>query len=338
MDPLGNSVTVSEPMLIIQNGYITQQVTEGYFIADKVFQRIPTEKRSGSYFTWDSADWLRTGAKERAPMTRSEGGGFRTAPGPQWYCRVYAFHTLLDRQTERELIESGVSDPRATKTRFVTRQLLLKRELLFADTYFNAAAWNFSRVGVPTGPTGTEFLQFDDADSDPIGVINDAIEDVAAATQLELNVMVMPRKVRRRLLENPQVLSRMEAIAPATGEPVADDALLAKLFNIPAENFLVAKGYYNAAAEGLTKDVQPIYGNHILLAHRSNVPDIEEPTAGVILPWTGYLDGDAGFDGNAVYEIDQPDIKGVKIEGEMAFDMRVMSADLGFFLQDVISG
>jgi hypothetical protein len=336
MDPLGNSVTVSEPLLIIQNGYIQRTLAADYYIADKVFQRIPTTKRRGSYYTWDAGDWLRSEAQERAPMTPSEGGGFRTAAGPEFYCRVYAIHTLLDTQTEAELIESGISDPRATKTRWVTRMLLLKRELLFADTYFTDSAWNFTRAGVDAAPTGTEFLRFDEDDSDPIGVFGDAIEDMAAATQLEPNVAIIPRRVKRRLLNNPQIIDRMKAIAPKTGVPVATDALLSEVLEIPT--ILTPKAYYNAAAEGLTKNMLPIYGNHILLVHRSGVEDVEEPTAGVILPWTGYMDGDAGFDGNTVYEIEDPHTKSVKIEGEMAFDMRVTSADLGFFLSDVISG
>lgn len=335
MDPLGTSVTVSEPMLIVQNGYIQEQLDADFFIADKVFQNIPTARRSGTYYTWDSADWLRSEAHERGPGAISEGGGFKTAAGPQYYCRVYAIHTTLDAQTEQELVENGIADPRATKTRWVSRQLLLKKELLFADTYFVSSAWNFTRAGVAASPSGSQFLRFDDAASDPIGVVTSAIEDMAAATQLDPNVMILPRPVRRKLLNNPQVIDRMKAIAPKTGVAVATNALLAELFEI--DNIITPKGYYNAAAEGLTKNIQPIYGKHILLAHRSNVADVEVPTAGFIIPWTGYMAGDAGMMGNVVYEIDDPHKKGVKIEGEMAFDMRVASADLGFFLSDVIS-
>lgn len=336
MDPLGNIVEVSEPMMIVQNGFIKAQLDADYFIADKVFQRIPTTRRSGSYWTWDSGDWLRSEAKERGPATESEGSGYKTVAGPQYYCRVYAIHKDQDMQTEAEQRTNGIADPRATATRWVTRQLLLKKELLFADTYFNAAAWNFSRIGVASGPTGTQFTRFDAASgSDPIGVIGDAIEDMAAATQLEPNVMVMPRRVKRRLLNNTQIIDRMKAIAPKSGIAVSTDRLLAELFEI--DNFIVPKGYYNTAAEGATKSLSPIYGNHILLAHRSGVEDVEEPSAGFIFPWTGYLEGDAGMDGNAVYEIDVPLKKSVRVEGEMAFDMRVASADLGFFLQDVIT-
>lgn len=334
MDPLGNIVEVSEPMLIIQNGFIRQQLDADFFIADRVFQRIPVQRRRGSYWTWDSGDWLRSEAKERGPATESEGGGYKTQAGPEYYARIYAIHKDLDRETEAEQVSNGVSDPRATATRWVTRQLLLKKELLFADTYFNAAAWNFSRTGSAT-PTGDDFLFFDDEDSDPIGVIGDAMEDMAAATQLEPNVMVMPRRVKRKLLNNAQVIDRMKAIAPKTGIAVSTDRLLQELFEV--ENFIVPKGYYNTAPEGRTKSLSPIYGNHILLAYRSGVADVEEPTAGFIFPWEGYMDGTAGEDGNAVYEIEMPLKKSVRIEGEFALDMRVASADLGFFLEDVIS-
>lgn len=336
MDPLGTSVTISEPMLIVQNAFISAQQEAGYYIADQVFQRIPTERRYGTYYTWDAGDWLRSEAQERAPATRSEGGGFRTGPGPQYYCRVYAIHTLLDAQTESELTASGISDPRAQKARWVTQQLLLKKELLFADTYFVSSAWNFSRSGSAT-PSGSDFLFFDDEDSEPIEIFQDAIEDMAAATGgLEPNVAILPRRVRRKLLNNPQIIDRMKAIAPKTGVAVTTNELLQELLEIPT--ILTPRGYYNAAPEGRAKDLQPIYGNHVLLVHRSNTADVMEPTAGAIFPWTGYLDGDAGMDGNAVYEIDQPDIRGVKIEGEMAFDMRVMAGDLGYFLEDAISG
>jgi hypothetical protein len=336
MNPAGADVQVSIPLRIVQNAFLQQQLDQNFFIADKVFGRVPVQLKRANYRTWDIADWLRADAQRRAPGTESAGGGYRETEAPLYNCYVTAFHKDLDEQTEAELIANGNPNPRATDTRYVTRQLLMRRELDFHDSYMTTGVWGADWQGVATPSAATDFDYWNDSASTPIDIVAEIVDDIIAATGMVPNTMLMSRRVRRALRRNAQIISEAHAIAQRTGEPLPTDALLADLFEIP--NIIVSNGYYNTAAEdtAMTKTIVPIFNNMVWIGYVEPTADLEMPSAGRIFTWDGYNNGDSGFDGNGVYEIPMPTTKSVRIEGELAYDMRVVAPELGVLLSTVL--
>jgi hypothetical protein len=52
--------------------------------------------------------------------------------------------------------------------------------------------------------------------------------------------------------------------------------------------------------------------------------------------WTGYVDGmnDLGF---ATSRFDMQHLKSTRVEGECAFDQKLVSADMGYFFSDIVA-
>ena len=79
-----------------------------------------------------------------------------------------------------------------------------------------------------------------------------------------------------------------------------------------------------------------MYGKDALLLYVPARPGLKTPSAGYIFAWSGMLG--AGAFGTRMVRIPIP-LKGngaERIEGEMAFDMKVVSADLGTFFHDIV--
>lgn len=341
MNPVGNEVPVNIPLTLVQSAYIQAQIRAGYFIADQVFPRVPVKQKRANYNVWDVDNWLRADAQRRAPGTESVGGGYTMSQNPLYNCYVTAFHKDLDAQTEAEQLANGIQNPRETATRYVTRQLLLRREMDFASAYMTTGVWGTDLTGHATLNTGSNFIYFDDSTSTPIDIIGELIEQMVHDTGFAPNTLVTTRRVRRALRRNAQIRAEAHAIAPKTGEALPTDLLLQELLEI--DRIIVAQAVYNAAAEGETRNIQSIYGNDLLLCYvdpeaaNTQNGDLNVPSAGYIFPWTGYKAGQAGFDGNATYEIPMPLTQSVRVEGEMAYDMRITSPLMGIYLHNVLT-
>lgn len=330
MNPVGSDLLVNIPLTLISSAYI-EGANE--FIADQVFGVIPVQKRSGTYYTFDIDSWYRTEAQERAPATESVGSGFTISQAPLYNCRVYAFHKDVDDITRAEQDANGIFDLDAVSTRFVTRQLLLKRELVFANAYMVPSVWGKTVTGTSGSPTyGTSFKYFSDAASTPIDEIGNAVEDIRELTGLAPNVFVITPRIKRALRRNPQLLDAAKSIAPYTGDPRVTDQLLAELLEV--EKIVVARTIVNSAPEGATKSMGPLYGKNALLVYASSEPSTQNPSGGYIFSWTGYPGAD--YSGNRVSSFRIPEIRSDRIEGEIAFDARIVAPDLGRFYQNVI--
>jgi hypothetical protein len=60
-----------------------------------------------------------------------------------------------------------------------------------------------------------------------------------------------------------------------------------------------------------------------------------QPSGGYIFSWTGYLG--AGPAGNRIKRFRIEQIASDRIEGEMAFDAKLVAPDLGVFFEDAVS-
>jgi hypothetical protein len=63
-------------------------------------------------------------------------------------------------------------------------------------------------------------------------------------------------------------------------------------------------------------------------------PSLKMPSAGYIFAWTGLL-GAAAY-GNRMKRIPMPMLDAERIEGEMAFDLKIVASDLGYMFADAV--
>jgi len=300
------------------------------FIADKVFPMIPVQKQSDLYFIYSRADFLRDEAQERAVGTESAGGDYNVTQSDPYFCRVYAFHKDVNEQERVNADEPLTPDKDATE--FVSQKLLIKREVLWASTFFKAGIWGKDIAGVASSPVaGTSTLQWNLAASDPVDVVKNESTAMQEATGFRPNTMVCSPYVRDALLVHPDVIDRIKY----TQKGIASEALIAELLGV--DNFYVANAIYNSAAKGAAESTKFIMGKHALLCYAEKNPGLKKPSAGYIFTWKG-LKG-AGAFGNRVVRIPMPWLgeDTERIEGEMAFDMKKIAADLGVMFTDIVA-
>ena len=303
------------------------------FIADKVFPVIGVQKQSDTYFVYNRDDFFRDEAALRAKGTESAGGDYDVEQAPPYFARKWAFH--MDVTEEDRVNADDPLKPNQDATEFVSQKLLLRRENLWAQKCFTTGVWGKEIQAVDTAPTGDQILQFDNAASDPISVITGQNTNMAERTGYKANTLVLSPHVFNALKNHPDILDRIKY----TQKGIVTLDLLASLFEV--ENVYVPWAVQNTGARGTGSANNPtplsfVMGKHALLMYVEKNPGLKKPSAGYTFAWTG-LKG-AGAFGNRVVRIPMPwlGMDTERIEGEMAFDLKVVGADLGTFLKDVV--
>ena len=155
------------------------------------------------------------------------------------------------------------------------------------------------------------------------------------------NALVLSPFVLRGLLLNAEIVS---AFQYTTAGAVPDLVALAKcLFaNLTAHGVLeiprvlVAGGTATTSAEGVADTFAYIVGKVALLAYLNPRPSLRAPSAYYTFSWKGLLGANAF--GGRIKDFEIPQIAVPhRVEGEMAFDIRKVAADLGQFFAAAVS-
>lgn len=300
---------------------------ESSFIADKVFPRIPVKKQSDVYFVYNKGDFFRDEAKVRAGAAESVGGDYGVEAADPYYCRVHAFHKDVTEQDRANYDEPLDADTDAAD--FVTQKMLIRREMEWAKKFFKPTVWTTEVTGVATDPKAEEVLKFSDPMSDPIRVITNQAIDMASKTGFKPNTLVLSPRVFYALKNHEDILDRIKY----TQKGIVTNDLLATLFEV--DNVYTAWGVVNTADQGEEDNIGFIMGDHALLCYVNPRPSIKQPSAGYIFTWTGLMGASAY--GSRIVRLPM-DILGLgteRIEGEVAFDPKVIAQDLGVFFKDI---
>lgn len=313
--PTSRDVHIDQPLTNIAVAYMQ---SESNFIASRVFPVVPVLKQTDKFWKYTKGDWFRVDAKERAPGTESAGGGFELTTD-DYLCKRYGMHKDVDDDTRANADQPINVDRDATE--YVTRQLMLKREKLWAAKYFTTAVWG-SPDFVPT-------TLWDSTGSDPVGDIDTQGDAIEQLTGYRPNVLVVGPAVHTVLKNHADVLDRIKY----TQRGIVTEELLAAIFGV--EKYLVARAVENTAAEGQNATMARMFGKHCLLAYAAPTPGIMQPSAGYTFAWTGLLG--AGATGIRIKRFRIDEIESDRVEGDLAFDMKVVGSDLGKFFNGVIS-
>lgn len=317
--PTKSDVHVNKPLTSISIAYLQDQ---NEFVASKVFPNIPVRKQSDVYFTYPRGDWFRTDAQKRAPATESAGSGFRVGTD-NYLCDVQALHDDVDDQMRANSDEPLEPDRDATE--FVTRGMLLRREKDFMGSYFTTGIWTGSTTGTDIVP-GT---LWDVATSTPIANIRAEIGAMKKKTGFRPTKLTLAEDVWNVLQDNADFLDRISV----NQRKIVTTDLLAAVLGL--DEVLIAGGIENTANEGATDVMAWLATKDALLTYSPARPSRRMPSAGYTFSWTGYLG--AGQDGLRISRFRMQQLRADRVEGEMAYDQKLVAADLGVFFNGVIS-
>jgi hypothetical protein len=299
------------------------------YIAAKVFPMVPVMKQSDRYFMYKKEDWFRDDAEERALGTESAGGDYEIDNTPTYFCKKYSYHKDVFEEDRANSDDPLTPDTDATD--FVTDKLLLRREIAWAATYFVAGVWSTEYDGVAAAPAAGQFLQWNDASSTPIENVTEAATAIQETTGKRPNKLVIGQRVFDALKNHPDILDRIKY----TQKGVVSVDLLAMLFEV--DTVLIAGAVKNTAKKGQDASMGFVFGKSALLCYTVARPSLKTATAGYIFAWKGLMGANAY--GGRIMRIPTPLLgEGAeRIEGEMAWDMKVVAADLGAFFATAVA-
>lgn len=324
--PGRGDVHVDRPLTNVSLAFIQQAAA---FIADRAFPRLPVQKQSDLYFRYDRGYFNRAEMAKRAPGVESAGANYKLDTD-SYAAEVWALHHDIADQI-RANADSPISLDRDA-TELLTLQGLLRKEKEWAATHFITSVWTGEKAGHASTNDATNFVYWDVATSTPIENVRAAITAVHEITGFRPNRMVLGRKVFDALLDHPDIVGRIDR-GQTVGTALVMRENLAALFEL--DEILVMNSVENTANEGATNVHSFIGGQNALLVYTPPTPGLMVPSAGYTFTWNGLLGGGALATRISRFRVDL--LKSDRIEIEMAFDMKQVSADLGFFFLNCLT-
>jgi len=320
-----SAVHIDQPLSNLTLAYVQEQTN---FIADKVFPTVGVQRQSDKYYIYDRANMNRTGdVKKLAPRTEVNRIGMAIS-NDSYFADVYGLGMDFDEQTLAN--EDAMLEIRAAGSQTIVNRLLIHREEQFASSFFAASIW-----GTDVTPDN---LWSDYTNSTPITDVTTGRRTMQLKSGgFKPNTMVVGKEVRDILINHPDILARLNGGATVTNTALITNAKLAEIFEV--ENFYVMEAVKNDAVEGLAESNSFIGGKNALLVHAPRNAGLMTPASGLTFAWNN-IPG-ANNLGITVESFSDDALKRQQvaehIQVKMAYDMKVVGADLGYFFSAVIA-
>lgn len=312
--PAPNQLHINVPLTNISTAYILEK---GVFVASRVFPVVPVLKQSNLYWTFDKGDFLRDEAQRRAPGTESAGGGWNQTTA-SYACQVYAYHKDIDDQS-RTNSDGHLADDKIA-TLFVTQKMLIRREKQWVASFFKTGVW---------ANESTPAILWDvSATADPKKDVLNAKNAVLVGTGHEPRTLVLGPYVFTALQNCAKVLDQFKYTSPES----VTTGTLAQYFDV--DEVVVAKAVEVTSQEGAAVVSAFIAGKHALLVYKQPTPALMLPSGGYIMSWNAYAGSEEGA---SITKFRMNQLRSDRIEGEFAYDMKLVSSDCGYFFLNAVS-
>lgn len=301
---------------------------EGNFVAAQAATLVQVTKPSDKYTKYPRSHFFRDDVEVRPLGGTPVQVGYKIESG-NYNAEEYALeHFVDDRQ--RVAADAPINlDLNAA--RLLTQKHMIKRDRIWVQKFFKPGVWGTDVVGVPSGVSPGEILQFDDANSDPIGVIDRYKEVMAETTGMMPNTLVLGARVKRVIRNHPDVVDRVKY----TQRGIITDEILASLFDL--DNVVTARGVYNSAAEGATDNFTFIAPkDDMWLGYIDPVASLDSPTAISVFAWTGLIPGATNALGGVMERGRDNRAHSDYFQMRMAWDMHLVASELGVFFNGAV--
>lgn len=240
------------------------------FIADMIFPTVSVEKQSNVYPIWSRADRLRRRKTQRSPGTyanRIE----QTISSDTYFAKNYALSspvTIEDRLNADAAIVQGAIEGR---TELVLDGLMLDWEVRVAHQVTSG-----SNVGSYSAVSSAW-----DGSGDPIGDVNQAIDNVHYSTGVMPNRVVFGVEAWKSFRRDSNVRNLIFGSNNGGGYP--NTSQVAQLLDV--DEVMVAGAFENTGEEGLAESLGAIWGDACLVYYAPTRPTIDRPSLGYSIRW-----------------------------------------------------
>ena len=310
---------IDKPLTDMSIGFL-QNDTD--FVARLVFPTKAVKKQSDKYFKYNPRDFARSDAKLRQAGEESQGTGFSLS-NDSYNADKYAVH--IDITYDDITNADSPIDLESSAAEVLAHQMLIKHEILFASAAWGTGIWGEDVLGSAT-------TKWDDyGASNPIQVIDKASRNVHLKTFKTPKTLILGQDVALALKEHPDLVSRIQYTSDAS----IDTALMARRFGV--DRVIVAKGVLDSASEGTSAASMGFLLNpkSALLVYSPATVGTMTAAAGVNFAWTGAPQLPRPM-GVVSRRFDMPEKQSMRIESEIAVDVKITGADLGVFFDNIV--
>lgn len=296
------------------------------FIAGRVFPVVPVGKQNDKYWEWPRNTFFRNRATKWTPGSNMPQSQFDVQTA-SYVAEYRAFEHPL-RWDIRDAADEGLNMDRAA-VEFVTRVLLLKREVEWASTFFATGVWTTEYTGGTNFPKSGTAKWSDYSASKPIEDVREARLALKKATGFAANKLVLGEQAFEVLADHPD----LKELYKYNRDAVLTPAQIAAAMRV--EQIEIAGATQITSVEGAATDTYDfVAGKHALLVHVAPRPSLMTPSAGYILSYRGGFS--QGFE-TAIERVDDRRVKATYTQGYTCYDMKKVSADLGAFFLNAVA-
>ena len=306
------------------------------FIATKVFPICPVSNSTGHYYIYDKGDLARDNVARKPKFGKVDPAQMGHSDDT-YKCVTDQIIVGIDQIGALDYERGGVPasiDPRRAKVRFVAEQQLLHLDNIFAKNFFKAGVWSNEYEGIASGtPSATQFIRFDDANSDPIKFVDARKREIKLMGRRVPNKLVLGYDTFNALKDHPDLIERVKYTGTTANPAKVSESVLAQLFGV--DEVVVLEATYNAAEQGQPDDMKFICASDgMLLCYTTNAPAVDEPSAGYIFTWD--MLGNGSYMAMDQWE-GEDGTHTEFIEGLIATDMKKTCDDLAVYCKTCVS-
>ena len=333
--PSSGDVHINTPLTNISIAFM--QMAES-FVAHRVFRELPVGKQADTYYVYPRGAFMRDQVEKRAPGAESVAINYSVEAATPYFADVWAAHVDIADQDRANT--DGPLDPDMDATELLTQQGMIRREKAWADDHLKTGVWTFGAHGAtspsasfdPSDTANDDVHYWNNASSDPIELIRALKRAIQRSTGRRPNVLTLGRDAYDILLDHGDIVGRIDR-GQTDGPAIATREALAALFEL--EEVLVMDAVVNSGDEGADDSIDFIAGKHGLLSYRPPRAGLRVPAAGYTFEWTGYMESVMG--GAEMSRWREQRLRSDRVEIEMAWDQKVISADLGCLLLGIVT-
>ena len=322
---------ISAPLTSISVAYM-QSLTGG---ATSFFPQVPVDISTGTYYIFNKDDLLRDDV-QRKPILGKVDPTVISGDTDTYSCypdQIIVGYDEIIQSDYLRLGAKGMLNVRQSKARIITNKIFIHRNRDFAKNFFKSGVWGTDLMGGDnTSSSGVDFVSFDNANSDPIRMITDAITNMKRSTGRKPNKLGMGQRVFDALTRNQSIMSRIVYGGTSANPAIITERTLAALFGV--EEIVVFDSIWNSSDLGAQENMEFICDeNSMLLVYATKTPAIDEATAGYTFSWTMGL-------GTTLPVIEWDGEEGTYshyIGGMVSEAQKVVCPDLGVFFKNAVT-
>jgi hypothetical protein len=325
--PTRNTRNLSKPLA---NLTVAAMQEDKDFVGFQAAPFVDVDHQEGKYYTYSFSDWNRREMAVRGSSSESEGGSYSVS-NDTYACVRKAVHKDEDWTDAADA--DAAFNVAQDASEYLSNQIRLELDYTWQSKAMATSVWTLDWDGVGSGtPSSSEVLRWSVSTSDPQSDLMKIKAAMKALIGKEPNVGVIGYNVYRHLIVNPVVRYALQYTQATMNGVVSNKKMLADFLGL--DTLIVAGGVYESAAEGATSSLANLINtNDGWFGYVNPNPGLKKISAMYTFVWKG--NEGAAQNGVIGRQFDIDEKTTTRYETEIFYDMKVVSASCGCFIDDL---